>query len=76
VLHLKLEPKLSSKRSSQRDEIKSKLLNDVTETNEKKRRLNAEIEDSLYRRIKGRAAEEGQTISSITRKLWIEYLSK
>lgn len=67
---------LSSKRPSQRDEIKSKLLSDVTETNEKKRRLNAEIEDSLYRRIKGRAAEEGQTISSITRNLWIEYLSK
>lgn len=32
---------LSSKRPSQRDEIKSKLLSDVTETNEKKRRLNA-----------------------------------
>ena len=67
---------LSSKRPSQRDEIKSKLLSDVTETNEKKRRLNAEIEDSVYRRIKGRAAEEGRTISSITRDLWVEYLSK
>ena len=67
---------LTSKRPSQRDEIKSKLLSDVTETNEKKRRLNAEIEDSLYRRIKGRAAEEGRTISSITRDLWVEYLSK
>lgn len=67
---------LSSKRPSQRDEVKTKLLSDVTETYEKKRRLNAEIEDSLYRRIKGRAAEEGQTISSITRDLWIEYLSK
>lgn len=67
---------LSSKRPSQRDAIKSKLLNDVTGTNEKKRRLNAEIEDSLYRRIKGKAAEEGRTISSITRDLWIEYLSK
>ena len=67
---------LSSKRPSQRDEIKSKLLNDVTETNEKKRRLNTEIEDTLYRRIKGRAAEEGRTISSITRDLWVEYLSK
>ena len=67
---------LSSKRPSQRDEIKAKLLNDVTETNEKKRRLNAEIEESLYRRIKGRAAEEGRTISSITRDLWFEYLSK
>ena len=67
---------LSSKRPSQRDEVKAKLLNEVTETGEKKRRLNAEIEDSLYRRIKGRAAEEGRTISSITRDLWIEYLSK
>lgn len=67
---------LSSKRPSQRDEVKTRLLNDVTETNEKKRRLNAEIEDSLYRRIKGRAAEEGRTISSVTRSLWIEYLSK
>lgn len=67
---------LSSKRPSQRDEIKSKLLSEVTEANEKKRRLNAEIEDSLYRRIKGRAADEGRTISSITRNLWIEYLSK
>lgn len=67
---------LSSKRPSQRDEIKARLLNDVAETKEKKRRLNAEIEDSLYRRIKGRAAEEGRTISSITRDLWIEYLSK
>lgn len=67
---------LSSKRPSQRDEVKTRLLSDVTETNDRKRRLNAEIEDSLYRRIKGRAAEEGQTISSITRDLWIEYLSK
>jgi uncharacterized protein YlxW (UPF0749 family) len=67
---------LSSKRPSRRDEIKARLLNDVSETNEKKSRLNAEIEDSLYRRIKGRAAEEGRTISSITRDLWIEYLSK
>lgn len=67
---------LSSKRPSQRDEMKSRLLNDVIEANEKKRRLNAEIEDSLYRRIKGKAAEEARTISSITRDLWIEYLSK
>ena len=67
---------LSSKRPSQRDELKTRLLKDVAETNEKKRRLNAEIEESLYRRIKGRAAEDGLTISSITRNLWIEYLSK
>lgn len=67
---------LSGKRPSKRDEVKAKLLSDVTDTDEKKRRLNAEIEDSLYRRIKGRAAEEGKTISEITRQLWLEYLSK
>lgn len=67
---------LSGKRPTHRDAVKSKLLRDVSETDDKKRRLNIEIEDSLYRRIKGRAAEEGRTISSITRELWIEYLSK
>lgn len=67
---------LSSKRPSKREEVKAKLLSDVTDKDEKKRRLNAEIEDSLYRRIKGRAAEDGRTISDITRELWLEYLSK
>lgn len=67
---------LSSKRPTQRDKIKSKLLHDITETDEKKRRLNIEMEDTFYRRIKSRAAEEGRTISSITRELWVEYLSK
>ena len=67
---------LSSKRPSRRDETKTKLMRDVTETSERKRRLNAEIEDRLYRRIKARAAEDGRTISDITRELWLEYLSK
>ena len=67
---------LSSKRPSRSDETKSKLMRDVTETAERKRRLNAEIEDGLYRRIKARAAEDGRTISDITRELWIEYLSR
>ncbi len=56
--------------------MKSRILSDVTGLWEKKRCLNAEIEAPLYRRIKGRAAEEGRTISSITRDLWVEYLSK
>lgn len=67
---------LSSKRPSRRDETKSKLLRDVTETVQRKRRLNAEIEDGLYRKIKARAAEDGRTISDITRELWVEYLSR
>ena len=67
---------LSSKRPSRRDETKDKLLREVAETAERKRRLNAEIEDRLYRKIKARAAEDGRTISDITRELWIEYLSR
>ena len=67
---------LSSKRPSRRDETKDKLLSEVTETTERKRRLNAEIEDRLYRKIKARAAEDGRTISDITRELWVEYLSR
>lgn len=67
---------LTSKRPSKGDETRARLLRDVADTAEKKRRLNADVEDSLYRQIKIRAAEEGRTISDITRSLWFEYLSK
>ena len=67
---------LSSKRPGRHEETKSRLLRDVTETTERKRRLNAEIEDRLYRKIKARAAEDGRTISDITREPWLEYLSR
>ncbi|KAA8605139.1 hypothetical protein AL036_20505 [Salipiger aestuarii] len=67
---------LSTKRPSRGDEARSRIMEDVTGTTEKKRRLNAEIEDSLYRQIKARAVEEGRSMSDITRQLWIEYLSK
>ncbi|MEM9716012.1 MAG: hypothetical protein AAF826_05790 [Pseudomonadota bacterium] len=67
---------LTSKRPSKADETRSRLLRDVSDATEKKRRLNADVEDSLYRQIKVRAAEEGRTISEITRELWLEYLSK
>lgn len=68
---------LSAKRPSRGDEARQRILQEVTETvAEKKKRLNAEIEESLYRKIKMRAVEEGRTISDITRDLWSEYLSK
>lgn len=67
---------LTAKRPSKGDETRNRIMQDVTETTEKKRRLNAEIEDTLYRRIKVQSAEEGRSISDITRTLWIEYLSK
>ncbi|GGX72753.1 hypothetical protein GCM10007385_46930 [Tateyamaria omphalii] len=67
---------LSAKRPSRGDEARQRILKEVTETTEKKKRLNAEIEESLYRQIKMKAVEEGRSISDITRDLWSEYLSK
>ena len=67
---------LSAKRPSKRDELKAKIMQDVTESSERKKRLNADIADTLYKRIKIKSVEEGRSISDITRELWIEYLSK
>lgn len=67
---------LTAKRPSRGDEARDRIMKEVTDTTEKKRRLNAEIEDNLYRQIKVRAVEEGRSISDITRSLWVEYLSK
>lgn len=67
---------LSAKRPSRGDETRQRILKEVTEATEKKKRLNAEIEETLYRKIKIRAVEEGRSISDITRDLWSEYLSE
>jgi hypothetical protein len=65
---------LSAKRPSKGEQAKEKLMNDV-KAGESKARLNADIEKSLYRKIKMRCLEEDRSISEITRQLWIEYLS-
>ena len=67
---------LSAKRPSRGDDARKRLLHEGTETRGKKKRLNAGIEETLYRRIKMKAVEEGRSISDITRDLWSEYLSK
>ena len=67
---------LTAKRPSRGDETRARIMNEVTETSEKKKRLNAEIEESLYKKIKMKSLEEGRSISDITREMWIEYLSK
>ena len=64
---------LSAKRPSR---LKDQLLTEVQSTNEPKKRLNADVEASLYRRIKTQALTEDRSISDITRQLWVEYLSK
>lgn len=67
---------LSAKRPSRADTTKTRLMHDVMDKRESKKRLNAEIEESLYKKIKLRATEDGRSISEITRTLWLEYLSK
>ena len=67
---------LTPGRPSRAENNRDRLVQEVTREAERIRRLNANIEDSLYRRIKMKAAEEGRTISAITRELWIEYLGK
>lgn len=64
---------LSTRRPSR---IKDQLLEEVRKPSELKKRLNADVEATLYRRIKGQAALEDRSISDITRQLWVEYLSK
>lgn len=63
---------LTAKRPSK---VKEQLLDDMRDANEPKKRLNVEIEVSLYRRMKARAVAEDRTISDITRQFWLEYLS-
>lgn len=67
---------LRAKRPSKGDEARNRIMDEVTEASEKKRRLNVDVEASLYRRIKVKAVEEDRSISDITRDLWVEYLSK
>jgi hypothetical protein len=64
---------LSAKRPSKSEVAKEKIMQDVTESG-RTRRLNTDIEESLYKRIKLRSVEEDRSISDITRQLWIEYL--
>ena len=64
---------LSTKRPSSE---KDRLLKEVRETAPPLKRLNADIEAPLYRRMKARAVQEDRTLSAITRALWLEYLEK
>ena len=63
---------LQAQRPSRKERLTEMVKADAPDT----KRLNTVIEADLYRRIKTRAAQEERSISDITRKLWIEYLSK
>jgi hypothetical protein len=66
---------LSAKRPSRSQSAKAAALAAVADTG-KKRRLNAEVDEALYKQIRRCALEEDSSISEITRRLWLEYLSK
>ena len=65
---------LSAKRPSK---LKDRLMQEVKDdAHGPKKRLNTDVEASLYRRIKQQAFLEERSISEITRQLWLEYLSE
>jgi hypothetical protein len=55
---------------------KRRLLEELRESAPPLKRLNADIEASLYRKVKAQAVKEDRTLSEITRELWLEYLRK
>jgi hypothetical protein len=55
---------------------KRRLLEELRESAPPLKRLNADIEASLYRKMKAQAVKEDRTLSEITRELWLEYLRK
>lgn len=65
---------LSAKRPSL--ERKEKLLRDVKDEIEPRKRLNAVIEESLYEKIREQCFKERRSISEKTKELWIEYLNR
>lgn len=66
---------LSVKRPSGERHPNANKLQDIIETGGPKKRLNAEVEAALYKRIKQQSLNEDRSISEITRQLWLEYLS-
>lgn len=57
--------RLSAKRPSCADEARQRIFYKVTEA-PKKKRLNAEIEERLYKRIKIQSVEKGQSIYGVS----------
>ena len=66
---------LSVKRPSGDTHPNTDKIQQILETGGTKKRLNAEVEAELYKRIRQRALEEGRSVSAITRQIWVEYLS-
>lgn len=71
-----MSTRLNTRRPSLEKDRKERLLQELRGEREILKRLNVDIEASLYKRIKARAVEEERTISDITREMWIEYLNK
>lgn len=67
---------LTARRPTKGEETRQRLLSEISDTNQRKRRFNAEIDENLYKRIRLQAVKEDTSISAITRRLWSEYLSK
>ncbi len=66
---------LTTKRPG-REATRERLVDEVLAENKKRHRINIDVGDAMYKRLKIQAVQEGRTVADITRSLWNEYLSK
>lgn len=59
-----------------KEATRERSINEVQTENEKRHRINIDVGDAMYKRLKIQAVQEGRTVADITRSLWNEYLSK
>jgi hypothetical protein len=63
----------STTRDKEMEKAKAALMD---EAEEKTKRLNVIVEESLLKRMKSFALEEGKTVSEITRELWLTHMNR
>lgn len=67
---------LSNKRPSKGEEVRKKLMDDITDSKEKMIRLSIDLPKSLRKGLKIKSAEEGRTEAAIVRELLWDYINQ
>ena len=70
------ETKLSARTAGRASSAHERMLAQVREETLPMRRLNIEVEEDLFRKIKMQAVREDRSVAAITRSMWIAYLNK
>ena len=70
------ETKLSARTAGRASSAHERMLAQVREETLPMRRLNIEVEEDLFRKIKMQAVQEDRSVAAITRSMWVAYLNK